>query len=243
MWRRIVLALKPALSLKARRRRLGAAAIFEQLAAMDFAAAEAPSTIQHSDPDLGSNRADLPGYLKLVEQEFFGQPEILLVHAKLIVLIRRNYRTEECFALFQRLWDEQSKILLAKLNVRWLLSANDTFLDLSTDNEERLIAGWSVILANTVKLSETERLYQSNTCDPERFAAVKHKTEELFDGMRSFWIGREDTLHNMRRRLETNSRNTPTNLIFWELFARMQEHDTVYSRFRDLHEKPRTRWW
>lgn len=241
--RRLQQFLKKALSFRARRRRFGAGPIFAELSALEFAALKGPSTVDHPDPVLGSNRADLADYLKLVEREFLGQPELLLLHAKLIVLIRREYKTKQCFALFSKLWHEEAPFLLQHLDMRWLLSANDTFLDLSEDREERLTAGWSVILANGIKLTETERLFSARDADPDRLAELRREPRELFDGMRSFWIGREDTLFNMRRRLELVSKATPVHQIFWELFARMQEENTVYSRFRALHEKPRTEWW
>ena len=236
--------LKKALSVKARRRRAGGRSVLAELMTADPATllGRSVDASLHGD-DVGANRADLLNYLKAVEKEFHDKSEILLHHAKLIVLMRRDYRPEMCFRLFERMWQEHSAFLLKNLDLRWLLSANDTFLDLAPDREDRLVAGWTVVLANTIKLSETEHIGTSREAMQENLLSRGTETEELFDGLQSFRVGHEDTLFNMRRRLESVSRPTPPFLIFWEVFARMQEHDTSYARFRALHQKRRTRWW
>ena len=229
--------------MKAHRRRFGAAEIFASIKDQDFSGLREPVPRDKDEAEFSRNRADLSEHLKWVEAEFAGQPEVLLVHAKLIVLIRREYRAAECYELFKTLWREEQAFLLKHLSMRWLISANDTFLELSREPSERLMAGWTVLLCNTVKLAETERAFEKRELIPERLEELKAGSNELFDGFTTYKVGHEDTLINMRRRLEAISDNSAPSRIFWEVFARLQDQDSVYGRFRALHFRPRTAWW
>lgn len=108
---------------------------------------------------------DLPTHIANLGLEFSGKPELLLHHAKLIVLLRRGYKVEEIFSDFEDLWQQQNEWLLKNLNIRWLISACDTFADHSADTTERALALSTSLMVNTLKMYETEN-YLTNALEP-----------------------------------------------------------------------------
>ena len=193
---------------------------------------------------IGSQK-DLEQQFEYLRGEFAGQPELLYFHAKLIVMIRRDIKVEENFQQFRRLWTEERVFLLRNLNLRWLVSAADTFADLSPDPLERALAFNAGCLVNTVKMAESERFIQAlenAVDDPERVGMLEERVA-LFDGLSVFKVGTEDTLWNMRWRLDSIAELHPVGGILKEAFLRLQEHPNVYQRFRLRHHRKNTEWW
>ena len=189
---------------------------------------------------------DLQQHLLNLRAEFAGQAELLYYHAQLIVLIRREYQVAEQFAQFERLWQAEAEFLQKHLNTRWLISAADTFADYSKDNTTRALALAASLLINTLKLQETERYLQAAeqlTDQAERQAQLQTQRVALFDGTSAFAVGTDDTLRNLRWRLDAMSTLNPMGSILAELFQRLQTHDTVYQRFRQRHTRAKTAWW
>jgi hypothetical protein len=181
-----------------------------------------------------------------LRHEFAGQTELHYTHAKIIVLIRRDYKAEKYFGLLEQLWQQEKDFLLKNLNTRWLISAADTFADYSADAATRALALTCSCLINTIKIQETERFIQhadESTDDENRIRQLQQKRLALFDGTSAFTVGTDDTLRNMRWRID---RIAPTNIageILREIFLRLQEYETVYRRFRHRHTRNRTGWW
>ena len=65
----------------------------------------------------------------------------------------------------------------------------------------------------------------------------------LFDGTSIFKIGTDDTLRNMRWRIDKVAKINIAGEILLEIFLRLQEHDTVFKRLRDRHSRSKTGWW
>ncbi len=181
-----------------------------------------------------------------LRREFSGQPELLWHHAKLIVLIRRGFRISETYAQFRFLWDAEHVFLCGKLNVRWLISAADTFAEYDPNSCVRAVAMMAPLLANTVKMQESER-YVCNTSasapDPVRITRLGNGVVPLFSGMSCFTVGTDDTLRNMYWRLEPFFAVEPVGDILKTVWDQIQVEDTVFSRMRRLHRHDRTRWW
>lgn len=189
---------------------------------------------------------DISQHLHNLRAEFAGQSELLYYHAQLIVLIRREYQVAEQFAQFERLWDNEGEFLREHLNTRWLISAADTFADYSTDSTTRSLALAASLLINTIKLQETERYLQATEQlgdQPARQQQLQTGRVALFDGTSAFAVGTDDTLRNLRWRLDAISPNHPMGEVLAELFQRLQTHDTVYQRFRQRHTRAKTAWW
>lgn len=232
------------------RRRFGADAFTQQLDSQDFAdwrncIVTGDDTPVHAH---GSS-ADLNEHLAKVRREFIGQSELLYQHAMLIVLIRREADVEANYERFKRMWMAERDFLVAHLDMRWLISACDTFIDHDTDPLLRAVAMNGPLLVNTVKLGETERYIKGvDAATPDRKESLDalwtHRVG-LFDGIAGFIPGSDDTLRNLRWRLEDVCSLHPLGAVVMELFERLQRdaNDNVFVRFKHRHQREKTRWW
>lgn len=189
---------------------------------------------------------DLEGHFNALRKEFAGESELVYTHAKIIVLIRREFEEKKHFQIFEQLWNEEKEFLLKNLNTRWLISAADTFADFSEDQSIQALSLACVCLFNTVKIEETERyMTHADTLkdDAKRVEALQKERVPLFDGTSAFAVGTDDTLRNMRWRIDKLAKTNVAGEILLEIFKRLQEHDTVYKRFKDRHTRKRTGWW
>jgi len=179
--------------------------------------------------------------------EFSGQSELLYTHAKLIVLIRRESNTKKNYTTFEKLWLEEKKFLLKNLNIRWLISATDTFIDHSKDDCLRSLSLACVCLLNTIKIQESERFVTnlSKLKDDKKKLTQLDNYERfpLFDGTSVFKFGTDDTIRNMRWRIDKLSKINVAGEILIEIFKRVQNLDTVYKRTKSRHTRMKTSWW
>ena len=186
-------------------------------------------------------------HFKALRSEFTGQSELCYTHAKIIVLIRREFETDNHFKLFEQLWLEEKEHLLKNLNTRWLIAATDTFADYSDDDTIKSLSIACVCLLNTVKLQESERfLTNADQCKDDKEKQNRLDNEErfaLFDGTSVFKFGTDDTLRNMRWRIDKVAKLNVAGEILLEIFKRLQKFDTVYKRTKSRHVRDRTSWW
>jgi len=228
------------------KRRSGALALSDQIVT-DFSYQKKiiidGSKIQYTH---GSSN-DLDKHFSELREEFVGQSELCFTHAKIIVLIRRDYEAKNHFAVFERLWEEEKDFLLKNLNTRWLISAADTFADYSDDDTIKSLSVACSCLLNTVKMQESERFISNLygfSDDKEKIARLDNEERiSLFDGTSVFKIGTDDTLRNMRWRIDNVAKINIAGEILLEIFLRMQVHDTVFKRFKDKHKRNKTGWW
>lgn len=189
---------------------------------------------------------DLPSHIVNLGVEFSGKAELVFHHAKLIVLIRRGYKVEEIFSEFENLWLQEGDWLLKNLNIRWLVSACDTFADHSPDPTERSLAFSTSLLVNTLKLYETENYLtnsQRQVYDTKNIETTQRQLVPIFEGLSCFTIGTDDTLRNMVWRMKEICRDYVCGDILLEVFNRLQFEETAYSRIRKLHMRDKTSWW
>ena len=190
---------------------------------------------------------DIKAHFSALKQEFVGESELCFTHAKIIVLIRRGSDVKKNFELFQKLWIEEKTFLLKNLNIRWLIAATDTFADHTQDDTIRSLSIACVCLLNTVKLQESERfITNAQECQDDQKKIKRLDNDErfpLFDGTSVFKFGTDDTLRNMRWRIDKVAKLNVAGEILLEIFLRLQEFDTVYKRTRDRHTRNRTSWW
>jgi len=190
---------------------------------------------------------DLSQHFLALEQEFVGQSELCYTHAKIIVLIRREFEVGKHFKQFEHLWHTEKKYLLTHLNTRWLIAAADTLADYSDDNAVRALSVACTCLLNTVKIQESERFItnaQNCSDDLDKIHQLeKEKRFSLFDGTSVFKFGTDDTLRNMRWRIDKVAKFNIAGEILLEVFKRLQKFDTVYKRTKDRHTRDKTCWW
>jgi hypothetical protein len=169
-----------------------------------------------------------------------GKSELEFHHARTIVLIRRKLEWTQSVNDFWRMWREEDVFLLRNLDSRWLISACDTIVDISNDQEMRAAAAAATLFANTCKLYETERLMKTSleSVDTEKSG----DRVELYDGLTAFVVGRGDMVHNLFARVGTLNDGCVANKILKEVMNRARQNDTVFRRFGDIHEVEHTRW-
>lgn len=193
----------------------------------------------------GSSKS-LKKHLENLRFEFIGQRELVYEHARLIVLLRRGYREDQTYTLFHDLWMTEAKFLCDALNIRWLVSAADTFADHDSDLAVRSMGLCVSLLTNTVKMYESERyitdVVQSKVSD-QKIAVLQSELVPLFEGLSFFTVGTDDSLRNMRWRIDSLADAHPLGLILQTVFIRLQENENVFARMRALHRRERTAWW
>lgn len=232
------------LSLNRHRKRWGAGRHLPadaDLAAMRERIVEAGEAVQTRGAEKSLDR-----HLENLRREFSGQPELLHHHARLIVLIRREVRPAESVARFLALWAQEAGFLCRHLNLRWLVSAADTFADHAPDPQARAVAMMATLLANTVKVCESDRYIRgAETLAPraDRIETLQTDLVPLFGGMSVFTVGTDDTLRNMYWRLEPFFAAGPAGMILKTVYDRLQVDDTAFARLRALHRRDRTGWW
>ena len=233
-------------SLSRHRRRAGAIELSEQIS-MDFA--KQKKKLIENDEIIythGSSNS-IEEHFNALKNEFSGQSELCYTHAKIIVLIRRDFEAKKHFAILERLWEEEDSFLLKNLNTRWLISATDTFADYSNNNDVKSLSVACSCLLNTVKMQESERfITNAENCKDDKEKIKRLQAEErvaLFDGTSAFAVGTDDTLRNMRWRIDKVAKINIAGEILLEIFLRMQKHNTVYKRFKDKHTRNKTGWW
>lgn len=234
------------LSFNQYRKRFGAGAVLDKSESIDFGALK--QQLVEGDEciyNLGASR-DIQQHLSNLRTEFAGRSELLYHHARMIVLIRRDYKVRQNFKEFEFLWEQEMEYLLREMNLRWLVSAADTFADHAKEPLVRALTLNVSILFNTIKMQETERFLQESEHSKdstERQAILQNGRTDLFDGTAAFVVGTDDTLRNMRWRIDEVTELHPVGKILQEVFMRLQNEDTVYGRFRKRHTKTKTAWW
>ena len=233
-------------SLSRHKRRAGAKQLSDQIS-MDFhqqskqLIADGDVVYTHGSGD------DIEEHFIALMDEFSGQSELCYTHAKIIVLIRRDFEAKKHFKIFELLWQEEKDYLLKNLNTRWLISATDTFADYSNDNTVRSLSVACACLINTIKMQESERFItnaQECTDDKEKITKLDNSERfSLFDGTSVFKFGTDDTLRNMRWRIDKVAQFNIAGEILLEVFLRLQKFDTIYKRSKDRHIRDKTGWW
>jgi hypothetical protein len=179
-------------------------------------------------------KADLTEHFLLLEPEFHGRPRLAHLLACVIVVLRRDPADAAGKKLFGRIVREFGQEIPAHLNLRWLTAVCDTFMDVAEDPVDRATAMAGTLLANTIKLSETERLlFHPPQPDLPLYRFSRGGT--LFDGVITFWVGNGDMLTNMLSRAATTLENAGEASPFTgEIIVRMLEERTVWQRTMKL---------
>ena len=164
--------------------------------------------------------------------EFAGQGELALIHAMLCVGLRRDICSGLNFARYQTLWQDHADWLTEALDLGWLVSACDTFADLSPDPSERQLALMGSLFANTVNLYETERrLTRPAPLD----RSLLDWDRPLVGGMTPFVPGGGDMVRNLVERIDRMEVPAgPVSAIMQAVIGRVLRGETIFSRLRSV---------
>lgn len=229
-------------SLKRHRRRFGAS-----LPSHGGYAALKSNVIEGGEPvQTRGSTDDLQTHLDALRSEFSGQPEIVYEHARLIVLMRRDFKAKEAFQEFKKMWEAEADFLLEHLNLRWIVAATDSFADHDPSPENRAIALSVSLMVNTMKTYESER-YITNVAnepiDQDKIDHLNQKLVPIFSGLSMLTVGTDDTLRNMRWRIDRQAKDSLPGQILRAVFLRLQDEDCAFARMRKLHHRQKTAWW
>lgn len=165
------------------------------------------------------------------KQAFAGKPQLLFLHTALIIAIRRRIDLQENLLLFYQLWDRHEPFLTQRLDLKWLSSACDTFVDYPRSSSEEAWAFLGALLVKTVKVYETEyRLHKSPNGESQTF-----QRQMLFDGLLNYNVGKGDLIDHLERRLgaiDQTSGGPPARRVVVEIVKRLLKNDTAFRRIR-----------
>jgi hypothetical protein len=178
----------------------------------------------------GARRPDFFEHMNELRSEFLDRSELLFIHAGCVVALRRRLAVDHFLPLYLRLWREERPFLLRELSLRWLVSACDTLVDRGETPLQRAIALSGSLLANSMKLAETERLRSRAADDATEVPRPRRPAGDLFDGMTTFRPG-GDMVDNLFRRLaQVAALDDVAGPILREVARRVRRADTVMRR-------------
>jgi hypothetical protein len=191
---------------------------------------ETQSTITCQSPDVERHFARL-------QRGFFRKPSLSFELVKIIVLIRRGISLEHNVKLFFRITELEIDFLLSALSTRWLLSIADTYADYGTPVQQAT-AAMIVLLFNTMKLTETERLivvdnrHDQTQIELNDQCRARHEPLELWDAMTAYSVPFGDMPRNMIGRMRgIAARDKVLAKVLDTLLERALSGQTILSRF------------
>ena len=100
-----------------------------------------------------------------IAKELKGQNALLHLNGLLIAHLRKSAQPDHTGALFLRLWEEQSDLLIREMDLRWKVSSLATFGDHGQTIAQRSAGLGLATLFGTMKLYESERLFSGRDAD------------------------------------------------------------------------------
>lgn len=199
-----------------------------------FATAAIPGVVQKN---WHGREPSLIDHFHNLEPEFAGRPRITHLMASSIVVIRRDINNSGAKALFFRILNEYPDLVSENMNSRWLTSVCDTLADIADDELDRLLGLTGTLFANTIKFSETERIfyYPPRPWPPRSRTG---KAQDIYDGVFTFWVKGGDAMRNLIGRAEKVLEiDRPAASFVRELIIRALNGDTVYARLLSIAGK------
>jgi len=199
-----------------------------------------------SEPLYGSSN-NLEDHLIALRKVFVGQSELCYTHAKIIVMLRREFEVDKHFKLLEDLWNQESAFLLRHLDFHWLLSASARFAENSKNQVASSLGIATTCLQISVRLAESERFLTNSQCakDDEIKQSRLDNNERipLFEDIPVFKFGTDDTVRFLRWQIDKAAKYHVAGEILLEVFKRLQKIDTIYMRAKDRHKRSKTGWW
>jgi len=175
-------------------------------------------------------------HFRALEPEFGGSTRLAHLLACCIVLLRRDPENGRARHLFQRITTRQGASVAPAMNLRWLTSVCDTFMDTAESPLDRSLGMTGTLLANTIKIAETERrMFSPPRPWPPKATFIRGG--HLFDGVIAYWVGNGDMIENMLDRvLRTLPPESPATPFVHEVIKRCFAQDTTLGRIQALQD-------
>lgn len=116
-----------------------------------------------------------------IAEEFVGQSALAFLNAQLISNLRKRAQPPQTAALFRRIWAEEHAHLIGALNLRWQVSAVQTFADHGDTPAQREVGQALKMLFGMMKLYEFERSFSGLTPEKEHGFGKRVKTRLPLD--------------------------------------------------------------
>ncbi len=107
--------------------------------------------------DTDNWRNDAQQKYNLLHRDLVGEPQLFLLHAMLIAILRRAAPPADAITLFFRIWREHGDDMARTLPVRWLISAATTFGDHGRNAAQQSGGLGLSMLFDLIKLHDSER--------------------------------------------------------------------------------------
>ena len=181
-------------------------------------------------------------YLQL-QKLFVGAPEIHLLHALLIAILRRRDPPPAAPALFFRLWREEGDRLATSLPVRWLISAATTLADIGQTGGQRACGMGLSVLDDMIKLHESERRYSGQPADTPFPRRRGQRIRTIAFDLDPYSLEKGDLDRNLLSRLwklcEDDATIRPLGIRMLRLVT--QDRRTVFARMQELKRRDAAR--
>lgn len=145
----------------------------------------------------------------------------------------------------QRNWLEMKNLIESNIeqivlifSTRWLISICDTYADYGDDVEKRNAFILSIFV-NTIRIADTMRCLFKGEMDPDRIQQLKSEQIQLYDGLMTLHLDRQDTCLNLSKRMIRLLKTTPLFLRIYEtLVKRALNSKNLLSDFASLSNMP-----
>lgn len=177
-------------------------------------------------------RSDMNAQRTMLTNTFAGRTELELLHALAISYLRRDTpHTKKAWAIFRRIWTEQSNFMVTSINARWLISALQTFYDHSDEMRERIAGVVGFLYGNLIKVYETEYSARQRNRTPE----IRHFKNRSVPGLSGFTPG-DDILININViMLEAAKHGGLASKPLFALLEIIASSNTIFQRTDALH--------
>jgi hypothetical protein len=163
--------------------------------------------------------------------------ETLVRARELIAEIRNSRNLETNLAQFFGLMSERQSEILASFDIRWLVSICDTYADHGSEVERRNALLVSMFV-NLLRLAETHR-FLSGPIDSARLEVARGDPIELYEGVSTFSIDRQDVYLNLSKRMARVMPSTPFLYAIWKkIVQRLHSCPNAISVLSSLSQAP-----
>jgi len=216
----------------------GMAEVLEALAAPGFD--RLAETIVTAPANLPEKLRSAAEKLAGLKNEFHGQSALLVLHALCIVASRRVDPPALAQQLFLALWREKSAYLLKHLDMRWKISALQTFESFGSQEIQRVSAAELSVFFSMIKLYESERFYSGLTPD-QPFGTENRARADLPLEMSLYSLRKGDLDRNVLGRLWTRAEADPVlrPLACHLLLAVNRSPNILFRRLRHMRDQIR----